>query len=171
MAEAVTKGKPSVLGFCSGAVAGLVVITPACGFVNSTGAMVIGFFAGLIPFLAVTYLKPALGYDDALDTFGVHAVGGTLGAFLTGVLATSEVNANLVSDAVAGKNGLKALVESHTVWKAQLGAIGVTLVLAIVATTIIAFIVKAVVGLRPSPDGESQGLDLADHGEEGYILS
>jgi Amt family ammonium transporter len=171
MAEAVTKGKPSVLGFCSGAVGGLVVITPACGFVNSTGAMVIGFFAGLIPFLAVTYLKPALGYDDALDTFGVHAVGGTLGAFLTGVLATSEVNANLVSDAVAGKNGLKALVESHTVWKAQLGAIGVTLVLAIVATTIIAFIVKALVGLRPSPDGESQGLDLADHGEEGYILS
>jgi Amt family ammonium transporter len=92
MAEWVLKGKPSVLGFCSGAVAGLVVITPACGFVNVTGSIIIGIVAGIVPFLACAYLKPKFGYDDALDTFGVHAVGGTLGAFLTGILATSGVN-------------------------------------------------------------------------------
>src|SRR5947207_6113372 len=82
--EYVFRGKPSVLGFCSGAVAGLVVITPACGFVNSTGAVIIGIAAGLIPFLACWKLKAAFGYDDALDTFGVHAIGGTLGALMTG---------------------------------------------------------------------------------------
>src|SRR6266571_871608 len=83
MAEYISKGKPSILGFCSGAVAGLVVITPACGFVNSTGAVIIGVAAGLIPYFAVVKLKAWIGYDDALDTFGVHAIGGTLGAFLT----------------------------------------------------------------------------------------
>ena len=82
--EWITKGHPSVLGFCSGIVGGLVVITPACGFVTPSGAMIIGVAAGVIPFLAVTYLKKAIGYDDALDTFGVHGVGGTLGALLTG---------------------------------------------------------------------------------------
>lgn len=171
LAELIFKGKPSVLGFCSGAVAGLVVITPACGFVNSTGAVIIGVAAGLVPFFAVTYLKGILGYDDALDTFGVHAVGGTLGAFLTGVLATSTVNSNLVSDAYAAKNGLKAAVEGGTLWMAQLQAIGVTLVLAIVGTTVITFIIKFTLGLRPTPEAESEGLDISDHGEEGYILN
>ena len=88
--EWFTKGHPSVLGFCSGIVAGLVVVTPACGFVTPGGAMVIGVAAGIIPFLAVTYLKKAIGYDDALDTFGVHGVGGTLGALLTGLLASER---------------------------------------------------------------------------------
>src|SRR6266487_3640742 len=97
-AEWITKGKPSVLGFCSGAVAGLVVITPACGFVNCTGAVIIGIAAGLIPYFACWKIKAWLGYDDALDTFGVHAVGGTLGAFLTGVLATPTVNPNLTAN-------------------------------------------------------------------------
>jgi len=160
VAEWITRGKPSVLGFCSGAVAGLVVITPACGFVTPKGAMIIGVAAGLIPYFACWKIKAWLGYDDALDTFGVHAVGGTLGAFLTGVLATPTVNANLSTNL--------ASVVRHTLWLEQIKAIAVTLVLAVVGTTIIAFIVKAVVGLRPSGEVETSGLDLAEHGEEGY---
>src|SRR5438128_604838 len=95
MLEYALRGKPSVLGFCSGAVAGLVVITPACGYVAPSGAVIIGVAAGIVPFFACTKLKSWLGYDDALDTFGIHAVGGTLGAFLTGLLATATVNPNL----------------------------------------------------------------------------
>ena len=170
MVEKITRGHASVLGFCSGAVAGLVVITPACGFVNSTGSIIIGVLAGVVPFLACTKLKGMFKYDDALDTFGVHAVGGTLGALVTGFLATSEANANLISDGVAKKNGLAALVTNGGLWVAQAKAIGITLVLAVVGTVIIAFIVKAVVGLRPTPEAEQQGLDITDHGEEGYIL-
>jgi len=171
LSELIFKGKPSVLGFCSGVVAGLVVITPACGFVNATGAVIIGVVAGFVPFLAVTYLKKILGYDDALDTFGVHAVGGTLGAFLTGVLVDPAVNSNLVSEAYAAKNGLKAAVEGGTLWLVQLQAIGVTLILAIVGATVLAFVVKFAMGLRPSVEDESAGLDISDHGEEGYILN
>jgi ammonium transporter, Amt family len=156
--EKIFRGKASVLGFCSGAVAGLVVITPACGFVDSTGAVIIGVLAGGIPYMTVSLLKPALQYDDALDTFGVHAVGGTLGALVTGILATKEVNSNLKDDLLA------------TLFRSQLSAIAVTLVLSTGATAVIALILKAVMGLRPSPDEESAGLDLSDHGEEGYIL-
>src|SRR4029453_9794668 len=97
MAEWLMKGKPSILGFCSGAVAGLVVITPACGFVTSTGAVIIGIAAGLVPFFFCVKVKAWFGYDDALDTFGVHAIGGTMGAFLTGVLARNSANANLAT--------------------------------------------------------------------------
>jgi Amt family ammonium transporter len=173
MAEWLIKGKPSILGFCSGAVAGLVVITPACGFVNATGAVIIGIFAGLVPFFAVVKLKAWFGYDDALDTFGVHAIGGTLGAFLTGILATADVNSNLALSTADPKNpatvnGLAQLVANHGLWVEQLKAIGLTLCLAIVGTTIIAFIVKAILGLRPSEEVETAGLDLAEHGEEGY---
>jgi Amt family ammonium transporter len=174
MAEYVLRGKPSVLGFCSGAVAGLVVITPACGFVNSTGAVIIGVCAGLVPFFACWKLKAMLGYDDALDTFGVHAIGGTMGAFLTGILATADVNGNLtlIKDAAsanaATKNGLAKLVAEGGLWVEQVKAISLTLVLAVVGTVIIAFIVKAVIGLRPSEEVETLGLDLAEHGEEGY---
>ena len=160
MAEYIFKGKPSVLGFCSGAVAGLVVITPACGFVNVTGSVIIGIAAGLVPFFFVTKVKGWIGYDDALDTFGVHAVGGTMGALLTGFLATTSVNANLSTN-------LDKIVGS-TLWIEQLKAIGVTLVLAIVGTTVIAYIVKFTIGLRPTEENESIGLDLSDHGEEGY---
>jgi len=171
MVEKITRGHASVLGFCSGAVAGLVVITPACGFVNSTGSVIIGLLAGVVPFIACTKLKSMFKYDDALDTFGVHAVGGTLGALVTGFLATSEVNANLISDGVAKKNGLAALVTNGGLWMAQLKAIGITLVMAIVGTVILAYLVKAIVGgLRPTPEAEQQGLDITDHGEEGYIL-
>jgi Amt family ammonium transporter len=161
MAEYVLKGKPSILGFCSGAVAGLVVITPACGFVTSTGAIVIGIAAGLVPFFACYKLKAWLGYDDALDTFGVHAVGGSLGAFLTGVLATSSVNANLDTN-------LKGIVGS-TLWLEQLKAMGLTVLLAVVMTAVLGFGLKWILGgLRPSGEVETVGLDLAEHGEEGY---
>ena len=153
--EWIFKGKPSVLGFCSGIVAGLVVITPACGFVTTGSAMIMGVLAGVIPFLAVAYLKKLLGYDDALDTFGIHGVGGTLGAILTGVFADEKANS------VVGplKDGL--LLE-------QFKAVGLTIVWSVVATAIIAYIVKAVIGLRPAPEVEEAGLDLAEHGEVGY---
>ena len=171
MIEMMVRGKASVLGFCSGAVAGLVVITPACGFVDSTGAVIIGVLAALIPYLACTKLKPALKYDDALDTFGVHAIGGTLGALLTGVLAVSTVNANIgPGGAAASVNGLAAQVAAHTAWIAQLEAMAMTLALAVVMTVVIAYATKAMVGLRPSLEAEAQGLDITDHGEEGYVL-
>ncbi len=160
MAEYVLKGKPSILGYCSGAVAGLVVVTPACGFINTNGAVIVGLLAGLIPFFACYKLKGWLGYDDALDTFGVHAVGGTLGAFLTGILATADVNANLLTN-------LKDIV-GKKLWLHQLGAMALTIVLAVVMTTIIAFVVKALVGLRVSEELETSGLDVSEHGEEGY---
>jgi Amt family ammonium transporter len=153
--EWIFKGTPSVLGFCSGIVAGLVVITPAAGFVTSTSAIIMGVLAGVIPFLAVAYLKKLLGYDDALDTFGVHGVGGTLGAILTGVFADEKVNA-LVGPL---KEGLMA---------AQLKAVGLTIVWSVVATAVIALVIKAVIGLRPTPEVETAGLDLAEHGEGGY---
>jgi Amt family ammonium transporter len=153
--EWITRGKPSVLGFCSGVVAGLVVITPACGFVNTTGAVIIGVAAGIIPYFAVSFLKKMIGYDDALDTFGVHGVGGTLGAIMTGFLADDKVNS-----VVTGlKSGLVL---------AQFKAIAVTLVLSVVATAVIALILKATIGLRVSEEIETSGLDLAEHGEEGY---
>jgi ammonium transporter, Amt family len=155
MMEWLTRGKPSVLGFCSGIVAGLVVVTPACGFVTASSAVIIGILAGIIPYFAVAYLKKMLGYDDALDTFGVHGVGGTLGAILTGVFADPKANS-----VVAGlKDGL--LMN-------QLKAVGLTIVWSVVATAIIAYAIKAVMGLRPTPEVEQGGLDLAEHGESGY---
>src|SRR4051812_47385794 len=160
MAEYILKGKPSILGFCSGAVAGLVVITPACGFVNVTGSIIIGIAAGLIPFFAVMKLKAWLGYDDALDTFGVHAIGGTLGALMTGFLATADVNSNL-------NTNLKDIV-GKSLWIEQIKAIGITLALAVVGTIVIAYIVKAVIGLRTSEEVETVGLDESDLGESGY---
>ena len=177
--EKILKGHASILGFCSGIVAGLVVITPACGFVNASGAMIIGVLAAVVPYLFVMIVKAKLGYDDALDTFGVHAIGGTLGALMTGILADPAVNGNVASNlaAVAGKladanpatqNGLADAIVAHSAWLDQVKAIGVTLVLAVVGTFIITFIVKAIIGLRPTPEEETAGLDLTDHQEEGY---
>jgi Amt family ammonium transporter len=170
MAEYITRGKPSVLGFCSGAVAGLVVITPACGFVDSNGAIIIGIAAGLVPYFACWKVKSWFGYDDALDTFGVHAIGGTIGAFLTGVLATAHSgNANITDAGAAAKaNGLAKLVANGGLWIEQVKAIGITLVLAVVGTVVIAYAVKAVMGLRPTDEVELAGLDISEHGEEGY---
>jgi Amt family ammonium transporter len=122
--------------------------------------MLVGVLAGTIPFFACTKIKNMFGYDDALDTFGVHGVGGTLGALLTGLFATSTVNANLDVN-------LKGIV-GRTLWIEQLKAIAFTLVLATVATAVIAYAVKALVGLRPAPEDEEEGLDLTEHGEPGY---
>jgi Amt family ammonium transporter len=158
--EWVVRRKPTVLGFCSGAVAGLVVITPAAGFVTPASAVLIGVLAGVVPYLACSKLKAFFNYDDALDTFGVHGVGGTLGAFVTGIFATPEVNANLNTN-LAG-------VVGRTLWLEQLKAMGLTVGLAVVATAVLALAVKAALGLRPSTDAEEQGLDGSDHGENGY---
>jgi Amt family ammonium transporter len=160
--ELIHKGHASILGFCSGIVAGLVVITPACGFVNATGAMIIGLLAAIVPYIFVVFVKNMFGYDDALDTFGVHAVGGTLGAILTGLLATVDVNANLSTN-------LKDIVGKTLVFE-QLKAVALTLALSIVGTFVLAFIVKAVIGLRPTPEAETAGLDITDHQEEGYLI-
>jgi len=153
--EWIFRGKPSVLGFCSGIVAGLVVITPAAGFVNTTGAMIIGVLAGIVPYFAVAKMKAMFGYDDALDTFGIHGVGGTLGAILTGILADEKVNA-LVTPV---KEGLLM---------SQIKAILLTMVISIIGTAVVALVVKAVLGLRPEEEAETIGLDLVEHGEEGY---
>jgi Amt family ammonium transporter len=169
--EFIFRKHASVIGFCSGAVAGLVVITPATGFVDATGAVIIGLLAGSIPYLFCVKLKAVFGYDDALDTFGIHAVGGTVGAFMTGLLATAAVNPNLTSGNPSAKaNGLAEFVAHGGLWHEQLLAIGVTLLLAVIATTIIGFAVKAIVGLRPTTDSERQGLDVTEHEEEGYIM-
>jgi Amt family ammonium transporter len=117
--------------------------------------MIMGVLAGVVPFLAVTYLKKILGYDDALDTFGVHGVGGTMGAILTGVFADEKAN--------SGVEGLKEGLLMN-----QIKACALTIVWSVVATLVIAIIVKIVVGLRPDPEVESTGLDLAEHGEAGY---
>ncbi len=168
--EFLQRGKPSVLGFCSGAVAGLVGITPACGFVNAGGAIIVGATASLISYLACTILKRTFQYDDTLDVFGVHGVAGTVGLILTGILATSVANPNLIG-AAASSNGLKAALETHTLWLVQLKAIGITLLLLIPATLIITLIVRSLLGLRPTGEIESQGLDIHDHGEEGYTMN
>jgi len=148
-------------------VAGLVVITPACGFVTAGGAVLIGIAAGVIPWFFCYKVKGWFGYDDALDTFGVHAIGGTLGALMTGMLARNSANGNLATN-------LKTYVTDscfQPLVGQQLKAIGVTLLLATVGTAVIACIVKYTIGLRPSEEEETQGLDLADHDEEGYSSS
>ncbi|HLP06669.1 MAG TPA: ammonium transporter [Opitutaceae bacterium] len=168
MLEWITRGHPSILGFCSGAVGGLVVITPAAGFTDVSGAVIIGLLAGSVPYFACTKLKGWLKYDDALDTFGVHAVGGTMGALVTGFLATTDANANLTGS-YATKNGLAALVTDGGLWLEQLKAMGITIAMSVIATIVIAYAIKATIGLRAAPDVERQGLDLSEHGEEGYI--
>ncbi|MEI7910534.1 MAG: ammonium transporter [Verrucomicrobiota bacterium] len=169
--EWITRGKPSILGFCSGAVAGLVVVTPSCGFITVKGALIVGLLAGSVPLFFCTTVKKMFGYDDALDTFGVHAAGGTLGAILTGLLATGKVNGNIAIANPANfatTNGCAKLVAEGGLVFEQLKAVGITIVLAVVATTVIAFAIKAVIGLRPTEENEEVGLDLSDHGEEGY---
>lgn len=156
MLELIFKKHASVLGFCSGIVAGLVVITPAAGFVDATGAVICGVLAGIVPFIFCVKLKAIFGYDDALDTFGVHGVGGTLGAILTGVLATDKVNPNIT-------NLLPGLLS------AQLQAVVVTIIWSVVVTAIIAYAIKFTIGLRPTPEVERGGMDINEHGEEGYI--
>ena len=169
LAEWMQHGKPSVLGGISGAVAGLVAITPASGFVKPMPALIIGFIAGVFCYFMVVKVKNMLGYDDSLDAFGVHGAGGTLGAILTGVFATSEINPAF-KDA-AGKALPVGMLEGNGGQVLnQIIGVGISWVLAIVATYIILKVVDAVVGLRVSAEEETMGLDLSQHGEEGYSL-
>jgi Amt family ammonium transporter len=166
-AEWIRNGKPSVLGAISGSVAGLVAITPASGFVSPMPALLIGLTAGVVCYLMVARVKGKLGYDDSLDAFGVHGIGGTLGALLTGVFATSLVNP-VFKDAQG--NALPVgLVDGHGGQVVnQLVAVGISWALAIVGTLVILKVVDMVVGLRVSEQDEIEGLDLSQHGEEGY---
>ncbi|MBV8808117.1 MAG: ammonium transporter [Acidobacteriaceae bacterium] len=168
-AEWFKHGKPSMLGGISGAVAGLVAITPASGFVKPFPALLIGFLAGALCFLMVTAVKNRFGYDDTLDAFGVHGAGGTLGALLTGVFATNAINDGL-KDA-AGKPLPLGLVDGNARQVLNQG-IGVAIAwgLALVGTFVILKIVDVTIGVRASAEQEVEGLDLAMHGEEGYNL-
>jgi Amt family ammonium transporter len=153
--EWALKGKPSILGICSGAVAGLVAITPASGFVDPTGALVIGAAAGVVCYWGATGLKHTFGYDDSLDAFGVHAVGGIVGALLTGVFARTAIN-SLGTGMIDG-NAYQVVIQVY-------GILG-TLIYDAVATLIILFVLKMTIGLRVSEEAERDGLDLSLHGE------
>ncbi len=163
VAEWMFHGRPSILGTASGAVAGLVCITPAAGFVNPMPALVMGLAAGIICYLACSKVKSTFGYDDSLDAFGVHGVGGTLGAVLTGVFATRAVN-NMADGAPLG------VIEGGSILTGQIVAVLITAAFSVVATLILLFVLNATMGLRVSQEDEIRGLDLAEHGEEGYIL-
>jgi len=169
IAEWLRQGKPTVLGAISGAVAGLVCITPASGFVTPMSGLIIGLIAGVGCFLAVTEVKKRFGYDDSLDVFGVHGVGGTLGALLTGVFATNVINP-IFKDG-AGKTLPVGLVDGNGAQILnQLVGVGVTIGIAVVASLVILKVVDLAIGLRVKEDDEVQGLDLSQHGEEGYNL-
>jgi Amt family ammonium transporter len=166
-AEWLRNGKPSALGAISGAVAGLVAITPAAGFVGPQAALAIGLIAGVCCFWMVTQVKSRFGYDDSLDAFGVHGAGGTLGALLTGIFAVSQINP-VFTDA-NGKVLPSGLLEgnAHQLFNQLVGVV-IAWSLAIVGTLVILKIVDKLVGLRVNEDQETQGLDLSQHGEEGY---
>ena len=167
VAEWIRNGKPSVLGAISGSVAGLVAITPAAGFVSPMPALLIGLIAGVFCYMMVAMVKARLGYDDSLDAFGVHGAGGTIGALLTGVFAASAVNP-IFKDA-QGHTLPSGMIDGNF---RQLGnqAVGVliAIVLAAVGTYVILHIVNLILGVRVSTEDEVQGLDLSQHGEEGY---
>jgi len=158
-AEWITTGKPSALGIASGAVAGLVAITPACGNLGPMGAILLGLIAGVAAFLGATKLKRAMGYDDSLDVFGVHAIAGIVGAILAGVFASPIFGGlGLNHDSIGGQVF------------AQFKAVGITIVYCAVATLIILKVVDAVMGLRVTEEEEVEGLDISSHNERGYDL-
>ncbi len=166
LAEWIIRGKPTVLGAISGAVAGLVAITPACGFVTPMSALIIGALAGIICFIATSYLKQALKYDDALDAFGVHGIGGIWGAIATGLFFAPTANPGI---AALNKPLAAALAAgTHPVLMLQLKAVLIAIVLSAVGSAIILTIVKFTIGLRLTDEDELAGLDLSQHGEEGY---
>ena len=156
--EWLSHGKPSVLGIASGAVAGLVAITPASGFVGPVGALIIGLAAGVLCFLASTKLKRALKYDDSLDVFGVHAIGGIVGAILTGVFAAASLGGSKADLNIASQ-----------VWTQVMG-VSVTVIYCAVVTFVILKVIDAIIGLRVTEEQETEGLDLALHDERGYNL-
>jgi len=166
-AEWLRKGKPSALGAISGSVAGLVAITPASGFVSPMSALAIGFIAGVVCFWMTTSVKSRFGYDDSLDAFGVHGAGGTVGALLTGVFASSFVNP-IFKDASGNVLPSGAIQGNFHQILNQLMGVAIAWVIAIVGTLVILKIVDLAIGLRVAEEDEAEGLDLTQHGEEGY---
>jgi Amt family ammonium transporter len=162
--EWMRQGKPTVLGAISGAVAGLVGITPASGFVTPMSALILGFIVGIVCFFAVTELKKRLGYDDSLDAFGVHGIGGFTGAILTGVFATKEINDVFSGNPVGLLEGNPKQVLN------QLIASGIAIGMGVIGTIVILKIVDLTIGVRVAGEDEMVGLDLSQHGEEGYNL-
>jgi Amt family ammonium transporter len=154
--EWIFRGKPTMLGAASGAVAGLVAITPSCGAVGPTGAIILGLAAGLVCLWAVAGLKKMLGYDDSLDVFGVHAVGGILGALATGILGHSSLGGVASFESIGAQLGIQAT-----------GVI-ITVIWSAVVTAVAFYIIKFTIGLRPSEDVEREGLDISEHGERAY---
>lgn len=160
--EWIQRGKPSILGACSGAVAGLVCVTPACGYVTPMSGIVLGIAAGLVCFYACTTIKSKFNYDDSLDAFGVHGTGGALGAILTGVFATTQVT---------GADGGSGLIDGNGgLLLSQVISVAVAVAFSLVGTFLILKVLDATMGLRVTQDQEIQGLDLSQHGEEGYIF-
>ena len=165
--EWITKGKPSMLGGASGAVAGLVAITPACGFVGPMGGLVIGLLAGIVCLWGVNGLKRLIGADDSLDVFGVHGVGGILGALLTGVFAAPQLGGQGIFDYVTNKMSADPYSIASQVW-IQAQAVGITIIVSGVVSLIAYKLVDVVIGLRVPEEEEREGLDITSHGESAY---
>lgn len=163
--EWITRGSPTMLGGASGAIAGLVAITPACGFVGPMGSIAIGLLAGVVCLWAVSWLKHAIGYDDSLDVFGVHCVGGILGALLTGVFASPSLGGQSWYDYAANAAGEFSMGGQMV---SQLWGVGTTIVWSAVVSLIAFKLVDLLVGLRVSEEQEREGLDTAEHGERAY---
>jgi ammonium transporter, Amt family len=166
-AEWIVRGKPSLLGALSGCVAGLVAVTPASGFAGPMGAIVLGLIVGVVCLFFVSVVKNAFGYDDALDVFGVHCIGGIVGALGTGILVSPMLGGTGIMDYTTGK------IADYDMWTqliAQGKAVGTTLVWSGFGSLILYKVVDVLVGLRPSPEAEREGLDLTDHGERAYDL-
>ncbi|MGE0267013.1 MAG: ammonium transporter [Candidatus Omnitrophota bacterium] len=161
MIEWIKSGKPTTLGIVTGAVAGLVAITPAAGFVTVTGAIFIGLSVSLVCFIAVSFVKTKFGYDDALDAFGVHGVGGIWGALMTGLFATTSVNS-------AGADGL--FYGNPALLMKQLIAVVITIIYSFIVTFVIMKVVDSIFGLRVSQEDEAIGLDLSQHHERAYTI-
>jgi ammonium transporter, Amt family len=167
VAEWMAKGKPSLLGLVTGAVAGLVAVTPASGYAGPMGSIVLGVIAAVICYIFCSGIKNAFGYDDSLDVFGVHCVGGITGAILTGILVNPKLGGTGIMDYTTGK---VADYDMMTQLIAQFKAVGMTLVWSGVGTAIILIVINVVIGLRAAPDAEREGLDLTDHGERAYNM-
>ena len=165
--EWLAKGKPSLLGIVSGAIAGLVAVTPACGFIGPMGAIVLGFIGGIVCFIFCSAVKNALGYDDSLDVFGVHAIGGILGAIGTGILVNPDLGGGGVYDYVAAEVGAYDLSVQVM---SQVKAVVVTILWSGIGSAILYKVVDILVGLRVTPEAEREGLDVVSHGERAYHM-
>jgi Amt family ammonium transporter len=167
--EWITKGKPSLLGLASGVVAGLVAVTPAAGFAGAMGSIVLGIVAGIVCFIFVTGVKNMFGYDDSLDVFGVHAIGGILGAIGTGILVNPDFGGSGTADYTSKPGELVAgSYDMMTQVMIQAKAVGFTILWTGILSAILFKLVDILVGLRPITDKEREGLDITDHGERAY---